>query len=180
MWKTGLPVRSAVLKPHAGELVVGWVTTSESSLLYVFWFWFCFSLIRWEMPSCYMVASLFLCFKSYYKFHTNLIAYVYILYNIVLENIYTLAYMYYIVKGVAHVPYSYPMYLISSATSWRYFSVLGLRMDAPGRFYRSQSAIYVIREESISLISGFDCSWPVKRQRKLQICPIAPNRIPTA
>ncbi|KAJ5555246.1 hypothetical protein N7461_003716 [Penicillium sp. DV-2018c] len=35
-WKTGLPVRSAVLKPHAGELVVGWVTTSESSLLYVF------------------------------------------------------------------------------------------------------------------------------------------------
>jgi hypothetical protein len=35
VWKTGLPVRSAVLKPHAGELVVGWVTTSESSLLYV-------------------------------------------------------------------------------------------------------------------------------------------------
>ena len=40
MWKTGLPVRSAVLKPHAGELVVGWVTTSESSLLYVFGFGF--------------------------------------------------------------------------------------------------------------------------------------------
>jgi hypothetical protein len=40
VWKTGLPVRSAVLKPHAGELVVGWVTTSESSLLYVFVF-FC-------------------------------------------------------------------------------------------------------------------------------------------
>ncbi|KOS46502.1 hypothetical protein ACN38_g2517 [Penicillium nordicum] len=38
VWKTGLPVRSAVLKPHAGELVVGWVTTSESSLLYVFFF----------------------------------------------------------------------------------------------------------------------------------------------
>ncbi|KUM56598.1 hypothetical protein ACN42_g10609 [Penicillium freii] len=36
VWKTGLPVRSAVLKPHAGELVVGWVTTSESSLLYVY------------------------------------------------------------------------------------------------------------------------------------------------
>ncbi|KAI3094996.1 hypothetical protein CBS147338_6062 [Penicillium roqueforti] len=35
VWKTGLPVRSAVLKPHAGELVVGWVTTSESSLLYL-------------------------------------------------------------------------------------------------------------------------------------------------
>ena len=38
VWKIGLPVRSAVLKPHAGELVVGWVTTSESSLLYVFIF----------------------------------------------------------------------------------------------------------------------------------------------
>ncbi|KAJ5473544.1 hypothetical protein N7475_003110 [Penicillium sp. IBT 31633x] len=46
VWKTGLPVRSAVLKPHAGELVVGWVTTSESSLLYVFAF-----------------ASAFLCFE---------------------------------------------------------------------------------------------------------------------
>ncbi|KAJ5395293.1 L-lysine 2-3-aminomutase [Penicillium crustosum] len=40
VWKTGLPVRSAVLKPHAGELVVGWVTTSESSLLYVILFFF--------------------------------------------------------------------------------------------------------------------------------------------
>ena len=42
VWKTGLPVRSAVLKPHAGRLVVGWVTTSESLLLYVFaliFFW---------------------------------------------------------------------------------------------------------------------------------------------
>ncbi|KOS38387.1 hypothetical protein ACN38_g10795 [Penicillium nordicum] len=29
----------AVYKPHAGELVVGWVTTSESSLLYVFCFY---------------------------------------------------------------------------------------------------------------------------------------------
>ncbi|KAJ5230326.1 L-lysine 2-3-aminomutase [Penicillium chrysogenum] len=36
VWKTGLPVRSAVLKPHAGELVVGWVTTSESSLFPIF------------------------------------------------------------------------------------------------------------------------------------------------
>ncbi|KAJ5122773.1 hypothetical protein N7526_009710 [Penicillium atrosanguineum] len=36
VWRTGLPVRSAVLKPHAGRLVVGWVTTSESLLLYVF------------------------------------------------------------------------------------------------------------------------------------------------
>ena len=40
VWKTGLPVRSAVLKPHAGWLVVGWVTTSESRLLYVFLFKF--------------------------------------------------------------------------------------------------------------------------------------------
>ncbi|KAJ9485408.1 hypothetical protein VN97_g7954 [Penicillium thymicola] len=28
--------------------------------------------------------------------------------------------------------------------------------------YRSQSAIYVIREETISLISGVVCSWPPK------------------
>ncbi|EDP56969.1 hypothetical protein AFUB_016920 [Aspergillus fumigatus A1163] len=34
VWKTGLPVRSAILKLHAGQLVVGWVTTSESWLLY--------------------------------------------------------------------------------------------------------------------------------------------------
>ncbi|KOS36260.1 hypothetical protein ACN38_g13012 [Penicillium nordicum] len=47
VWKTGLPVRSAVLKPHAGELVVGWVTTSESSLLYVFGFF-----IRSETSFC--------------------------------------------------------------------------------------------------------------------------------
>ena len=42
VWRTGLPVRSAVLKPHAGRLVVGWVTTSESLLLYVFLFFFFF------------------------------------------------------------------------------------------------------------------------------------------
>ncbi|KAM5462492.1 putative cardiolipin synthase (CMP-forming) [Microsporum audouinii] len=34
-WKTELPVRSAVLKPLAGRLVVGWVTTSESRLSYL-------------------------------------------------------------------------------------------------------------------------------------------------
>ncbi|PYI00221.1 hypothetical protein BO78DRAFT_330600, partial [Aspergillus sclerotiicarbonarius CBS 121057] len=47
VWKTGLPVRSAVPKPHAGRLVVGWVTTSESLLLYVFLllFFFFFSLL---------------------------------------------------------------------------------------------------------------------------------------
>jgi hypothetical protein len=38
-WKTGLPVRSAVLKPCAGRLVVGWVTTSEYLLLIVLPFW---------------------------------------------------------------------------------------------------------------------------------------------
>ena len=37
-WNTGLPVRSAVLKPCAGRLVVGWVTTSESLLLIVLHF----------------------------------------------------------------------------------------------------------------------------------------------
>jgi hypothetical protein len=37
-WKTGLPVRSVVLKPCAGRLVVGWVTTSEYLLLIVFGF----------------------------------------------------------------------------------------------------------------------------------------------
>jgi hypothetical protein len=46
--------------------------------------------------------------------------------------------------------------------------------------YRSQSAIYVIGEETISLISGFVCSWPPKMQGELQICLITPNRIPTA
>jgi hypothetical protein len=50
VWKIGLPVRSAVLKPHAGELVVGWVTTSESSLLYVF-FSFCSFRVREEAES---------------------------------------------------------------------------------------------------------------------------------
>jgi hypothetical protein len=36
--KTGLPVRSAVLKQCAVTLVVGWVTTSESVMLIVFVF----------------------------------------------------------------------------------------------------------------------------------------------
>ena len=38
----GHPVRSAVLKIQSGRLVVGWVTTSEYLLLYVFelfFFW---------------------------------------------------------------------------------------------------------------------------------------------
>ena len=36
MWNTGLPVRSAILKPHAGQLVLKWVTIWESWLLIVF------------------------------------------------------------------------------------------------------------------------------------------------
>ena len=42
--KTGLPVRSAVLKPDAGTLVVASVTSSESVLLIVFAF---FSVDEW-------------------------------------------------------------------------------------------------------------------------------------
>ena len=38
IWKTGLPVRSAVLKPYAGQLVLKWVTIWESWLLIVFAF----------------------------------------------------------------------------------------------------------------------------------------------
>ena len=34
---TGHPVRSAIHKLEIGRSVVGWVTTSESLLLYVFW-----------------------------------------------------------------------------------------------------------------------------------------------
>jgi hypothetical protein len=40
-----LPVRSAVLKHCTGGLVVRWVTTSESPLLYVFAFSFCLNVI---------------------------------------------------------------------------------------------------------------------------------------
>ena len=36
--RTGHPVRSAILKHQIGRSVVGWVTTSESLLLYVFCF----------------------------------------------------------------------------------------------------------------------------------------------
>jgi hypothetical protein len=38
--RTGHPVRSAIHKPQIGRLVVGWVTTSEYLLLYVFFFFF--------------------------------------------------------------------------------------------------------------------------------------------
>ena len=39
--RIGLPVRSAIHKPQIGRLVVGWVTTSEYLLLYVFLSFFC-------------------------------------------------------------------------------------------------------------------------------------------
>jgi hypothetical protein len=38
--KTRLPVRSALFKQRTGGLVVRWVTTGESPLLYVFWIFF--------------------------------------------------------------------------------------------------------------------------------------------
>ena len=41
----GHPVRSAIHKPQIDELVVGWVTTSEFSLLYVFYFYFLISFL---------------------------------------------------------------------------------------------------------------------------------------
>ncbi|KAF1936130.1 hypothetical protein EJ02DRAFT_359861, partial [Clathrospora elynae] len=41
--KSALPVRSAVLKQCTGGLVVRWVTTSESPLLYVFALLLCFT-----------------------------------------------------------------------------------------------------------------------------------------
>jgi hypothetical protein len=39
--KTRDPVRSPLDKLRSGRLVVGWVTTSEYRLLYVFFFFFC-------------------------------------------------------------------------------------------------------------------------------------------
>jgi hypothetical protein len=50
--KTRLPVRSALFKQRTGGLVVRWVTTSESPLLYVFAFFFLASL-----PLCEISAS---------------------------------------------------------------------------------------------------------------------------
>jgi hypothetical protein len=42
--RIGHPVRSAIHKPQIGGLVVGWVTTSEYPLLYVFCSFFFFFL----------------------------------------------------------------------------------------------------------------------------------------
>ena len=48
--KIGHPVRSAILKLQIGRLVVGWVTTSEYLLLYVFAlaFAFAFVIVKYE------------------------------------------------------------------------------------------------------------------------------------
>ncbi|KAF1848081.1 uncharacterized protein K460DRAFT_277951, partial [Cucurbitaria berberidis CBS 394.84] len=43
---SALPVRSAVLKQNTGGLVVRWVTTGESPLLYVFF-------LRFSLPYAY-------------------------------------------------------------------------------------------------------------------------------
>lgn len=44
--RTQVPVRSLIDKFDIGELVVGWVTTSESPLLYVFVSW---SFVSWSV-----------------------------------------------------------------------------------------------------------------------------------
>ena len=56
-WKTGLPVRSAVLKPCAGRLVVGWVTTSEYLLLIVLLFDICAFIMRTEVFKGFCLAN---------------------------------------------------------------------------------------------------------------------------
>jgi hypothetical protein len=50
--RTGHPVRSAIHKPQIGRLVVGWVTTSEYLLLYVFFAVFFDCLVLNGGPSC--------------------------------------------------------------------------------------------------------------------------------
>ncbi|KAH9205944.1 hypothetical protein DL95DRAFT_316565, partial [Leptodontidium sp. 2 PMI_412] len=46
----GHPVRSAIHKQEIGRLVVGWVTTSEYLLLYVFFFDSFFPAVWWRFP----------------------------------------------------------------------------------------------------------------------------------
>jgi hypothetical protein len=60
-WNTGLPVRSAVLKPCAGRLVVGWVTTSEYLLLIVF----AFSPIPVVLPNTLNTSDTFIFYGRY-------------------------------------------------------------------------------------------------------------------
>src|ERR1700739_2448008 len=67
VWKTGLPVRSAVLKPHAGRLVVGWVTTSESRLSYVKYF--CFLSSDWTSDWFFLLCDM--CVQCRFKLVYN-------------------------------------------------------------------------------------------------------------
>jgi hypothetical protein len=54
-----LPVRSAVLKHCTGGLVVRWVTTSESPLLYVFTKFLIWYVTELRFGSCEMFSSCF-------------------------------------------------------------------------------------------------------------------------
>ncbi|KAF8863115.1 hypothetical protein BDZ45DRAFT_645396 [Acephala macrosclerotiorum] len=47
----GHPIRSVIHKPQIGESVVGWVTTSESSLLYVFFIFYIFFCGEWRLDN---------------------------------------------------------------------------------------------------------------------------------
>ncbi|RAK71074.1 hypothetical protein BO72DRAFT_504582 [Aspergillus fijiensis CBS 313.89] len=67
VWKIGLPVRSAVLKPHAGRLVVGWVTTSESLLLYVFGMFLVFLFKNTPTPA---ITTIYFRDRSFWPFVT--------------------------------------------------------------------------------------------------------------
>jgi hypothetical protein len=53
--RIGHPVRSAIHKPQIGRLVVGWVTTSEYLLLYVFGFFFGLTRTSHNKYICYLV-----------------------------------------------------------------------------------------------------------------------------
>jgi hypothetical protein len=66
----GHPVRSAILKLQIGRLVVGWVTTSEYLLLYVFAFVF-FAFLP-VYPTChhhYHLRQLFIPYHTLYCFN---------------------------------------------------------------------------------------------------------------
>ena len=56
--RIGHPVRSAIHKPQIGRLVVGWVTTSEYLLLYVFFFFWLFCLNK--TPASVSLVTVFL------------------------------------------------------------------------------------------------------------------------
>ena len=51
LWKTRDPVRSPIDKPERAELVVGSVTTGESLVLYIgFYYFLIFSLVHFPAP----------------------------------------------------------------------------------------------------------------------------------